>query len=115
MSGVHPADHNMLMVKQPKIQEEGAEEGGDESVIKEEEDAEVQGDGEPVHSRFICDGCKMDPIAGVRYKCLEWVLSHAISASFTDGVVSSVALRALITTCARPVRPKVSTQLNTIC
>ena len=103
------------MIKQPKAQEEeGAEEGDDESVAKEEEEAKVQGD-EPVHSCFICDGCKMDPIVGVRYMCLEWVLSHAISASFTDDVVSSVALHALITTCAQPVRPKVSTQLNTIC
>ena len=84
-------------------------------MVKEEEDAKVQGDDEPVHLCYICDGCKMDPIAGVRYKCLEWVLLHAISASFTDHVVCSAALRALITTCARPVRPKVPTQLNTVC
>ena len=41
--------------------------------------------------------------------------SHAIGAPFIDDVVSSVALRALITTSARPVQPKGSTQLNTVC
>ena len=92
-SGVHPVDHSMLMMKVPKKQEEAgaedakeggdesvvkvaeeAEEGGDESVVKEAEDAKVQGDEEPVHWCYRCDGCKMDPIVGARYKCLEWVL-----------------------------------------
>ncbi len=66
----------MVMIKETQ-DEEGVEEGGDESVVKEAEDAKVQGDDQPPHD-FICDGCKMYPIVGVRYKCLEWVLSHAI-------------------------------------
>ena len=77
-SDVHPADHSMLMIKVPKKQEEpGAEdakEGGDESVVKEAEDATVQGDEESTHWCYMCDGCKMYPIVGARYKCLEWVL-----------------------------------------
>jgi len=61
----------MLMIKVSERQEEeGAEdakEGGDESVAKEAEE-------EPVHWCYMCDGCKMSPIVGARYKCLEWVL-----------------------------------------
>ena len=56
-SDVHPADHHMLMIKVSGKQEEG----GDESGVKE------------VHWCYRCDGCKMDPIVGARYKCLEWV------------------------------------------
>ena len=65
----------MLMIRDLKIEdEEGTEEGGNESVVKEAEDAkvQVQGDVQPTHD-FICDGCKMYPIVGARYKCLEWV------------------------------------------
>ncbi len=40
---------------------------------------------------------------------------QSIGAPFTEHVVSSVALRVLITTYARPVRPQVPTQLNTVC
>lgn len=90
-------------------------EGGGKSVVKDAEAAKVQGDHQPVHWCYKCDGCKMDPIVGARYKCLEWVLFTCHRAPFTDDVVSYVALRALITTCARPVRPKVPTQLHTIC
>ena len=49
-------------------------EGSDESVVKEAEVAKVKGDEEPVHWCYMCNGCKMDPIVGARYKCLEWVL-----------------------------------------
>ena len=72
-SDVHPADHRMLMIKDPNItDEEDVEESGDESVVKEAEDVkvQVQGNDEPTHD-FICDGCKMYPIVGARYKCLE--------------------------------------------
>jgi len=110
----------MVVIKDPTEPEEedaeDAEVGGDETVVKEAEDTKVQGDDEPVHHCFLCDGCKMDPIVGVRYKCLEWVLFVCnLCMRITDGVVFSVAPRALITTCARPVQPKESTQLNTVC
>jgi hypothetical protein len=74
----------MHMIKDPNEPEEESEEeevvaqaakvGGDETAVKEAEAAKVQGDEEPTHWCFVCDGCKMDPIVGVRYKCLEWVL-----------------------------------------
>jgi hypothetical protein len=78
-NGVHPADHRMLKMKESKLEEEegakDAKEGGGEIVVKEAGDAKVQVDNEPVHFGFFCDGCNMTPIVGVRYKCLEWVLS----------------------------------------
>jgi len=106
----------MVVIKDPTEPEEedaeDAEEGGDGTVVKEAEDAK---DDETIHD-FICDGCRMYPIVGVRYKCLEWVLFvYNRCMCITDGVVFSVAPRALITTCARPVQPKESTQLNTVC
>jgi len=64
-SDVHPSDHGMLMIKAAK------KEGGDVPVVKEAEEAKVKGDDEPVHWCYVCNGCKMDPIAGARYKCLD--------------------------------------------
>ena len=115
----------MLIIKYPTEEEEeeegeeeedagGAKEGGGEKLPKEAEGANVKGDDEPVHEGWICDGCKMCPIVGARYKCLEWVL-FVCNWCITDGVLSSVALRALITTCVRGVQPKEPTQLSTVC
>ena len=59
---VHPAGHRMLMIKVSDA--EDAKKGGDEPVVKEAEE-------EAVHWCYMCDGCKMYPILGARYKCLE--------------------------------------------
>lgn len=52
-------------------------EGGNAKVQVDDE-AQVEEDvvvadnsDKPVHEGFYCDGCKMTPIVGTRYKCLE--------------------------------------------
>ena len=77
-----------------------------EEATKEDaktENAEVQVDDEPIHEGFSCNNCEMQPIVGARYKCLECDFRVSSVYSFTDDIMSSAALRALITTCVRPV------------
>ena len=111
-----------LLKEDPKVQEEkhveedcdeGATEGdGHGDTVNQDTQAS---DDQAVHVWVFCDGCKMSPIVGPRYKCLEWVLQHRIGTSLTDNPVSSVALSALIMTCARAVRRRVSTPLTIVC
>ena len=101
-------------------EEDGAkdvEKDGDEGDPDEDVQAEnvSGGDDQPVHVWIRCDGCKMDPLVGVRYKCLEWVFPPVTRAVFINDIVSLIALSALITTCAQVVRRKVSTPLNIVC
>jgi hypothetical protein len=98
--------------------DEGAKAGDAEVQADEEmgDDGVAGGDG-PTHDGFFCNGCRMQPIVGTRYKCLEWDFFPRVSSiyTFTDDIVFSVALRAPITTCANPVRRVVSTPLIILC
>lgn len=86
---------------------------------KEDESAKTEAygsdDDEPVHFGSMCDGCRMCPIVGMRYKCLECDFRVSSGYSFTDNIMSSAALSVLIMTCARHVRRAMSTPPITVC
>jgi hypothetical protein len=49
-------------------------EDGDQAQVEqqvEEQTGGADGEEKPVHEGWMCDGCKMCPIVGTRYKCLE--------------------------------------------
>lgn len=98
------------------VEKEGNE-GGQEGY--EDEDAQTENasgsDDQAIHVWIRCDGCKMNPLVGVRYKCLEWVFPRIARAPFANDLVSFVALSALITICARAAKRKVSIPLNIVC
>ena len=105
--------------KEVGAEEVGAKAGNADVQVDEEEVEEegnvAEGEGGLVHEGFFCNGCQMQPIVGARYKCLECGFLVSSVHPFTDDIVFSVVLRALITTCARPVRRVVSTPPVTIC
>lgn len=112
-----------MLKKEPKMEEdasakdEGAQAEDDEvQADNEAQDVDVAGnDNEPVHEGVVCNECGMQPIVGARYKCQEWDFLRVIGTPSTDDIVSSVALHALITTCAKPARRTVSTPPTIVC
>jgi len=111
-----------LLKEDPKVQEEkDVEANCDEDATEGDGQGDTvnqdkQASDDQAHHEWVrCDGCNMSPIVGVRYKCLEWVFQHRFGISSTDNTVSSVALSARITTCARAVRRRVSTPLTIVC
>jgi len=65
---------------------EGAKAGNAEVQADEEggveDDGSVAGSDGNVHDGFYCNGCRVQPIVGTRYKCLEWDFSRVIDIFF---------------------------------
>ena len=40
-----------------------------ENLIENMKKIQIEKEGKVVHHHFICDGCEMNPIVGIRYKC----------------------------------------------
>lgn len=68
------------------VEKDGDE--GDEQEDYADEDVQAEnatsGDDQVVHESVYCDGCKMSPLVGVRYKCLESVFPRIIRAAFAN-------------------------------
>ena len=100
------------------IEAKTEEEQKRKAMFKKEEITKTEAYGshdEPVHLNSMCDGCGVCPIVGARYKCLECDFRVSSLYFFTDDIMSSAALRALITTCARPVQRAIFTPPITVC